>query len=385
MNKNKIYDIGKVAFLIASGLLINSLSEGDGNNYCWVQLALAGAGLASSILGGKKKKAKAPPAPVDMFAPGPGGAPSIAQKQAMGLFQNYYPTAIPLALQTSAEYGPQLMAQMFGQTGQFLGGVEGQPGFQELQRTTGLQAGQTLADLRAAELEQQAGQAGMTRGLMAALSPEQAAVVQASAQEAERARAAAQGVTPEERRGYEQQAREGFQTAGRLGGNRALVAEAMGRENVLAAKRAEAAEAGKRSYALAGEFYTTPGLQALRSAPLSYTAGQQDLRTALTLGPESSGQFDYNMPLGFAQQAAGAQNQYNQAVYQTNLANQQAKAQMWQGIGSSLMGMGLGGMGGASGSNFSSFLGGGNFGNAGTAFGNMFRESAGQPLRAYTV
>ena len=35
--------------------------------------------------------------------------------------------------------------------------------------------------------------------------------------------------------------------------------------------------------------------------------------------------------------------------------------------------------------NFSSFLGGGNLGNAGTAFGNMFRESAGQPLRAYTV
>lgn len=345
----------------------------------WVSVGIAGAGVVTSLIGGKKKKAKAPPPPVDIFGSG------IAQKQATGLFQNYYPTAIPLALKTSAEYGPQLMAQMFGQTGQFLGGVGGQPGFQELQRTTGLQAGQTLADLRAAELEQQAGQAGMTRGLMAALSPEQAQVVQASAQEAERARAAAQGVTPEEQRMYQQAARESAQEAGRLGGNRAIAAEILGRENVLAAKRAEAAEAGKRSYALAGEFYTNPGLQALRSAPLSYTAGQQDLRTALTLGPASSGEFDYNMPLGFAQQQAGAQNQYNQAVYQTNLANQQAKAQMWSSIGSSMMGAGLGGMGGASGSNFSSFLGGGNFGNAGTAFGNMGREAMGMPLRAYTV
>ena len=353
MNKNKIYDIGKVAFLIASGLFINSLREGDGNNYCMLPLIMAGAGIAASLLG--KKKAKAPPAPVDMFAQGPGGAPSIAQKQATGLFEQYYPTAIPLALQTSAEYGPQLMAQMFGQTGQFLGGVEGQPGFQELQRTTSLQAGQTLADLRAAELEQQAGQAGMTRGLMAALSPEQAQVVQASAQEAERARASAQGVTPEEQRMYQQTAREAAQASGRLGGNKAIASEIMGRENVMAAKRAEAAQSGQRAYALAGEFYTNPGLAALRSPSLSYGAGQQDLRTALTLGPQSSGNFDYNMPLDYASQLAGAQNQANQANYQNRLAQQQAKAQMWSSIGSSMMGAGMN-MGGGS---YGSMLGGG--------------------------
>lgn len=353
----------------------------------WVGVGTAVVGGAVSAYGSSKaKKAgkKKAPRPIDIFAPGKGGT-SLAQKQATGLFQNYYPTAIPLALETSAEYGPQLMGQMFGQTQQFLGGVEGQPGFQELQRTTGLQAGQTLADLRAAELGQQTGQTGLTRGLMAALSPEQAAVVQASAQEAERARAAAQGVTPQERRAYEQQAREGFQAAGRLGGNAAIVEEAMGRESVLARKRAEAAEAGQRAYAQAGEFYTNPGLAALRSPSLSYTAGQQDLRTALTLGPESSGNFDYNMPLDYASQLAGAQNQYNQANYQNRLAQQQAKAQMWSSIGSSIGGLGSALGGGASGSNFASFLGGGNFGNAGTAFGNMFRESAGQPLRAYTV
>lgn len=379
MNKNKIYDIGKVVFIVALGLFIKSFSKDTRISYCalpaLVPLLMAGGGVATSVLG-RGKKAGKPQKPVDPLDLAPGSSQKLL---------SYYRSQAPEWLQLQKELGPQFMAQMLGQTGQFLGGVGGQPGLQELQYTTGLQAGQTLADLRAAELAQQTGQAPLTRGLMEALSPEQAASVQASAQEAERARAAAQGVSPQEKRAYEQQAREGFQASGRLGGNAALVAEAMGRENVMAAKRAEAAQAGQRSYALAGGFYTEPGLQALRSAPLSYTAGQQDLRTALTLGPESSGQFDYNAPLGFAQQAAGAQNQYNQAVYQTNLANQQAKSQMWQGIGSSLLGAGLGAMGGASGSNFASFLGGGNFGNAGTALQNMGLGAMGQPLKAYTV
>jgi hypothetical protein len=343
-------------------------------------MSLAIAGTAAAVVGagaqiyGATQAGKGggrAPQPVDILERATKGkykGTSLAERQATGLFSQYYPTAIPLALQTSAEYGPQIMGQMFDQTGQFLGGVNGQPGFQELQRTTGLQAGQTLTDLRAAELGQQAGQAGLTRGLMAALSPEQAAVVQASAQEAERARASAQGVTPQEQRMYQQTAREAAQSAGRLGGNAAFAAEVMGREDILARKRAEAAQAGQRAYAQAGEFYTNPGLQALRNAPLSYTAGQQDLRTALTLGPASSGDFDYNMPLGFAQELGGAQNQANQANYQNRLAQQQAKAQMWSSIGSSMMGAGMNMAGG--GFNFGG-AGGGATQTAASPWGNV--------------
>ena len=343
----------------------------------WVAVGVAGVGAATSLIGGRKK-AKKPPRPVDIFASG------IANKQASGLL-DYYRTNVPGFIGLQNEFGPQLMAQSLGQGEQYLTGVDGQMGLFGLSRMAGEETGQTLTDLRAAELAQQTGQTGLTRGLMAALSPEQAAVVQASAQEAERARASAQGVTPEEQRMYQQTAREAAQASGRLGGNSAIAAEVMGRENVMAAKRAEAAQAGQRAYSQAGEFYTNPGLLALRSAPQSYTAGMGALGIGLTSGPASSGQFDYNMPLGFAQQMGGAQNQYNQAVYQTNLANQQAKAQMWSSIGSSLMGAGMNMGGGVSGGNFSNFLGSGNYGNAGTAFGNMFRESAGQPLRAYTV
>jgi hypothetical protein len=154
---------------------------------------------------------------------------------------------------------------------------------------------------------------------------------------------------------------------------------------MMAAKRAEAARAGQLAYSQAGGFYTTPGLNLLSNAPLAYKLGTLGAASAMSGGPAASGNFDFNMPLNLAQQSAGAENQYRQAVYQTNLANQQAKAQMWSSIGSSMMGAGLGAMGGVSGGNFSSFLGGGNFGNAGTAFGNMGREAMGMPLRAYTV
>jgi hypothetical protein len=124
---------------------------------------------------------------------------------------------------------------------------------------------------------------------------------------------------------YEQTAREGAQAAGRLGGNAGIAAEIMGREGVLGSKREEAARAGARSYEMAGGFYTQPGLQALSSAPLAYGAGSQNLATAMSMGPASSGQFDYNAPLNFANQRAGALDKQAMAQYQ---ADQQRRAQM---------------------------------------------------------
>jgi hypothetical protein len=90
---------------------------------------------------------------------------------------------------------------------------------------------------------------------------------------------------------------------------------------------------------LAGDFYTTPGLNMLA------------------------------LPLNFANQAAGAENQYNQAVYQTNLANQQAKAQMWSSIGSSMMGAGMNMAGG--GFNFGGAGGGAGMQTAQSPWGNV--------------
>jgi hypothetical protein len=328
----------------------------------WAAVGAAAIGAGASIYGASKADAGSAPAhvnPLRISSSGKSKGTSLAGRQAQSLFKNYYPTAIPLALQTSEQYGPQFMGQMFNQTGQFLGGVNGQPGFNALQLSSAQQAGKTLQQIRAEELGQMTGQAGLTRGLMQSLSPEQAAVVQGSAQEAERARAAARNVTPEEKRMYEQTAREAAQASGRLGGNSSIAAEVMGRQNLMAGKRQEAAAAGTNAFNQAGSFYTQPGLQALSNAPLSYNAGQKDLALGLQLGPQSSGEFDYNMPINLAMSQAGAQNAANSANYQINAANQQARASAFSSIGGGLMGFGLGGM-----------SSGGGFANLGNAVGS---------------
>jgi len=278
---------------------------------------------------------------------------SLAKGQSEQLL-GYYGSQVPNWLQLQGNLGPQIMGQMFNQTGQFLGGVNGQPGLQALQLSTGQQSGKTLGQLRAEELAQMTGQSGLTRSLMQAMSPEQASAIQQAQQESQRAYASSQGVTPQEQRMYQQTAREGAQAAGRLGGNYAVASEIMGREDIMANKRAQAAKAGQNVYNLASQFYTQPGLNILGQQPLSYQAGNQTLATALTAGPASSGQFDYNMPLNYANQRASALDRQNMAQFQ---ADQQNKAQMMglltKGIGAIAapftgglsLGLGMGGGG----------------------------------------
>lgn len=363
MNKNKIYNIGNVLSLIAFGLLIKSLSENTDISYCALPLApllIAGGGILSSVLGGKKKAAP-PPKPVGLFDVNPLTGKTEAQKALEGTL-GYYKQAVPGFMALSERLGPRLMNQMFRQSNQFLNKQS------ELERRAALQAGRNVAEIRALELGTMRGQAPLTRGLMEGLSPEQAAVVQASAQEAQRARLSAQGVTPEEQRMYQQTAREAAQASGRVGGSSAIAAEIMGRENVMAQKRAEAARAEQLAYSQAGEFYTTPGLNLLSNAPLGYKLGTVGAASAMAGGPAASGSFDYNLPLSLGQQGAKMQNQYNQDVYATNLANQQAKAQMWQSIGSSMLGAGMNMAGG--GFNFGG-AGGGATQTAASPWGNV--------------
>jgi hypothetical protein len=180
------------------------------------------------------------------------------------------------------------------------------------------------------------GQAGLTRGLMQALSPEQAGVVQGFDTEAQRAMAASQRISPEEQRGYQQTAREAASAAGRLGGNAAIASEVMGREDVFARKRAEAAQAGQNAYNAAQGFYTSPGLNLLGSTPLSYQQGQQFINTGLgAIGSGTPQLFDTSVGLNL-----GAAQRANQLAAQS--ANAQAAAAQNAGI----MGA-LGGIGGA--------------------------------------
>jgi hypothetical protein len=258
-------------------------------------------------------------------------APQANYQQDIGKFVQAYGQSLPQVLAFEQQYRPQFQALNLQDISGFLGGVGGQQGLFGLSRMASQEAGQQLGAAREAELGQMAGQAPLTRGVMEGLSPEQAAVVSGFASEAERARAAAQGVSPQERRAYEQQAREGFQAAGRLGGNLGIVSEAMGREDVLARKRAEAAAAGGRAYEAAQGFYTSPGLALLSQQPLSYQTGQGML--GLGMGGMKQGTPGLiNPDMGLNLGAAERQNQL-----QASMANAQAQAAhsaaMWNAIG----------------------------------------------------
>jgi len=232
---------------------------------------------------------------------------------------NAYRQSMPGILSFEQQYRPQFQDLNLQDVSRFgLGMLGMSPEFTQ-------QTAQQLGAAREAELGQMTGQAGLTRGLMAGLSPEQASAVQQAQQESQRAYASAQGVTPQERRMYQQTAREGAQAAGRAGGNAAIASEIMGREDIMARKRAEASQAGQQAFNLAGQFYTAPGLQLLGSQPLSYQVGNQMMGLGLdAIGAGKPQLFDVGsaLNLGAAQRQniLGAQSANAQSSATRNAA-----------------------------------------------------------------
>lgn len=228
--------------------------------------------------------------------------------------------ALPQLFSQEQQFRPQFQGLNLSDIQSFLSGTGGQQGLFGLSGQAAQQAGMGLGEARQAELGQMTGQAGLTRGLMNALSPEQAAVVQGFNNEANRALAASQRISPEEQRAYQQTAREAAGAAGRIGSNAAIASEIMGREDMFARKRAEAAQAGQNAYNVAQGFYTQPGLGLLSAAPLSYQQGQNFIQTGLgAIGAGTPQLFDPTVGLNLG--AAQRSNQLAAAQ-----ANAQAKA-----------------------------------------------------------
>jgi hypothetical protein len=261
--------------------------------------------------------------------PGKVKAPQFDPAGDLAKMLSAYQQSMPGILSFEQQYRPEFQKLNLADVSQFgLGMLGMSPQF-----TQG--AAQQLGAAREAELGQMTGQSGLTRGLMQALSPEQAAVVGGAQAEAERAYAAAQGVTPEQQRMYQQTAREGAQAAGRVGGNYAIASEIMGREDMMARKRAEAAQAGTLAFDMASQFYTQPGLQLLGSQPLSYQVGNQMMGLGLdAIGAGKPQLFDVGSALNL-----GAANRQN--ILSANAATQQNRATYSAGM-MDMIGKGLG-------------------------------------------
>lgn len=228
--------------------------------------------------------------------------------------------SLPQIFQREQEFRPQFQGLNLGDIQSFLTGSGAQQGLFGLSQQAAEQAGMGLGAARETELNRMIGQAGLTRGLAQALSPEQERVVSGFSNEAQRAMAAAQRITPEEQRAYQQTAREAAGAAGRIGSNAAIASEVMGREDVFARKRAEAAQAGQNAYNAAQGFYTQPGLSLLSAAPLSYQQGQNFIQSGLgAIGAGTPQLFDPSVGLNL-----GAAQRSNQLAAAS--ANAQASA-----------------------------------------------------------
>lgn len=258
-------------------------------------------------------------------------APQANYAADISKFVSAYGGALPQVLGFERQFRPEFQALNLQDISSFLGGVGGQEGLFGLSRRASEEAQRQLAGSREAELGSMAGQAPLTRGVMQGLSPEQAAVVSGFASEAQRAQTAAQGVSPEQQRMYQQQAREAAQASGRIGGNSAIASEIMGREQMMAQKRAEAAAAGQNLFGAAGQFYTQPGLALLSQQPLSYQTGQGLL--GLGMGGIKQGTPGLiNPDVGLNLGAAERQNQL-QAAMATQQARAAHSAAMWNAFG----------------------------------------------------
>lgn len=192
-----------------------------------------------------------------------------------------YTQALPGVLSAERQYRPEFLGLNLGDVNTFLQGTQGQQGLYDLGRTAQQQTGQSIADARAAELASMTGQTGAFRGFAQALSPEAQAQVDASTQAAAAATQAARQLTPEEQRMSDQAAREAFASRGMLDSRGSVAGEILGRSGVMAGKRQEADAARTGAFNMAQNFYTAPGLQALGNTPLSYQAGQEQVRLGL--------------------------------------------------------------------------------------------------------
>lgn len=257
----------------------------------------------------------------------------------IGKYVSGYKKALPDVIQSERQYRPEFLGLNLRDVNTFLQGTDGQQGIFGLSALARQQVGSELANARQQEFQYMMGNAPQFRQFAQTLSPESQAQVDAATAEAARATQASRGLTAFERRSADQTAREAFASRGRLNDNASIVSEALGREDILGAKRQEAAQARGSAFGMAQDFYTTPGLMALGNTPLSYQLAQQQVGMGLGAIGSATPQMinpDVGVNVGMAQRT----NQTNASA-----AGAQAKAGWGAGI--------MGGIGSALGGWFS--------------------------------
>lgn len=247
------------------------------------------------------------------------------QKLTFGLDEQYRPKYAALNLADIAQY-QQGGINLLGQGTQQLGEIERQ----------------ALAQQRAGDVAA-IGQygSGVTQAMRQA-DPYAAAIADRQNKMSMMLYDQSQGLTPEQRRLAEQQARAGGMARGRIGDQSSIASEILGREGSLAAKRQEAMGAGQLAQSYNNQF-SSPLMSILGrpSSAMQYAQGQQGLAYQQAQGPVGPRFSDPNAGVNLALQNASNLSNYNASIYgaQAGLAGAQAQARGAM-IGGALSGLG---------------------------------------------
>lgn len=230
----------------------------------------------------------------------------------------------------------------------YMGGVLGLQ--EQAARQSGRLEREILGAQREADIAAVEAMGGRATAALRAADPYAARMAELSQQAAERAYAQSEQVTPEQMRMAQQQARTAGLARGRVGDTSSIAAEILGREDVMARRRAEAAQAGQLAFGMSRAISADP-FQAIlgrQSGALGYGAQQQAFTQQLggqAIGPRA---VDYGAGVNLA-----LQNQANLGRYQTSIYGAQAQSAAADAASkNALIGSVLGGLGSAAGGGF---------------------------------
>ena len=277
-----------------------------------------------------------PPAPTPIDA----GQSALAYTKSMA-----DPELQKLLYDTEATYRPKYAALNLADLQTYQTGVLGLQ--TEATRQSAALERETLAAQRAADIGAVEQYGSRATAALRAADPYSTKMAELQQKQAEQLYGAAQGVTPEQQRLAQQQARAAGLARGRVGDQSSIAAELLGREDVLARKRAEAAQMGQLSFGMNRAISADP-FQAIlgrQSGAMQYGAQQQSFGQQLGAQPVGPRYLDPNAGINLAMQNQANLGNYNTSIYgaQTQAAASSAASK------NALIGAALGGLGAAAG------------------------------------
>lgn len=282
----------------------------------WGAVAAAAGGVITAGIGASQSGGDAPP-PVQTD---PGKA---LLKYLKGLEKG-----LPQLVSMEGEYRGQFGDLNIADQQQYLNALLGMGSQANAAASGELQAA------RAAELANMRGNTGDVLSLLGGINPAGQQAAQNATTLANQAYARTQGpLSFQEARASDQAAREAFGARGRINDNASVSSEVLGREDVMAARRAEASSLGSLAAQLNAQ-YTDPALSILMGTPASTALGRDYVTQAQGIIGQNQPQFiNPDAGINMGMQQASNLNAYNLAQAQ----QRQQSAAVWGQAGSSLM------------------------------------------------